>query len=115
VRTAEQMRALGRVATLMAQHAEQMQRIDVVGVFRKLRAIALFGFVEAALTVQVNRFLEHALNFSWKWERGGRCQHGDTHAAAQSQPRLASQNYDAWRRIGFTRRCRRRDGTQSVD
>lgn len=55
----KQARAFVRVAALVAQHAEQMQRVGIVGMFDKLRAIALFGFVEAALTVQINRFLEH--------------------------------------------------------
>ena len=55
----KQMRALLRVAPLVTQHAEQMQRIGIVRILGKMRAIALFGFVEAALTVQINRLFEH--------------------------------------------------------
>ena len=94
----------------MAQHAEQMQRIDVVGIFRKLRAIAVFGFVEAALTVQVYRLLEHALNVSWRWERAALPTWQQTRQGA-TVTLLASRNYAAWGESG----SRGGDGKQTVD
>ena len=60
VRTPQQRAAFGRVTELVAQHAEQVQRLDVVGLLGEPGAIPLLGLVETALAMLVDGVFEHA-------------------------------------------------------
>jgi len=83
-RPADQVQRCRRIAALLAQYAEQMQRIGVVGRGLQVCAIRLFGGVELAGLVEVKGFLQ------------GHGQKGDIHGRApggtlcRSRPRGAS-------------------------
>jgi len=57
-RLADQVQRCWRIAALLAQYAEQMQRIGVVRRGLQVCAIRLFGGVELAGLVQVKGFLQ---------------------------------------------------------
>jgi len=61
-RAPHQLGGFGVLALLMAQHAQQMQRVDVRGIAVERRAVAAFGVVEAAVTMRRESAVKYRLH-----------------------------------------------------
>src|SRR5262249_15636674 len=59
MRAREEILGLGARTALMAQKAEQMQRVGVVRLALEVLAIALLGLVETAEAVEFDRIFQH--------------------------------------------------------
>jgi hypothetical protein len=57
-RLADQVERLIAIAALVAQDAEQVQRMGILGLGEQMFAIGLFGSVELAVLVQFKGFLQ---------------------------------------------------------
>ena len=61
-RAAHEHRRFGVLALLVAQHAEQMQRVDMAGVMVERGAVIAFGVIEAAVTMRRERAVKYRLH-----------------------------------------------------
>ena len=60
----------GVLALLVAQHAQQVQRVDVRGIAGERRSIVAFGVVEAAVTMGREGAVKYSVHDGgWFWVR----------------------------------------------